>query len=119
MQIKKGRPDLEFLKPLPAVILVGASYWRAVHRYGRRGYRTMLLDAGQMVQNLVIAGAGLGVQTITRLRLSDSSMRELIGCAPDEPLATAESVFAMVAWADRAATPIGVPPGGAAELLPL
>src|SRR5438445_3597149 len=41
MQIKKGRPDLEFLKTLPAVFLVAGGYWRAVYRYGRRGYRTM------------------------------------------------------------------------------
>lgn len=118
LQIKKGRPDLEFLKTLPAVIFVGGSYWPAVYRYGRRGYRTMLLDAGQMVQNLVVAGAGLGVQTITRLRLSDSGMRELIGCTSDEPLGTAESVFAMVAWADRAVAPIEVPSGSITGLLP-
>lgn len=119
LQIKKGRPDLEFLKTLPAVILVAATYWPAIYRRGRRGYRAMLLDAGQMVQNLVAAGAGLGAQTITRLRMNDSTMRELIGCAHDEPLETAESVFAMVAWADRAATPIELPPGSIAELLPL
>ena len=111
LQIKKGRPDLEFLKTLPAVILVGASYWRAVYKYGRRGYRTMLLSAGQMVQNLVAAGAGLGAQTIARLRMNETTMRELIGCPPDEPLATAESVVAMVAWADRANQPIQIPPG--------
>jgi SagB-type dehydrogenase family enzyme len=119
LQIKKGRPDLEFLKTLPAVIFVAGSYWPAVYRFGRRGYRTMLLDAGQMVQNLVIAGAGLGVQTITRLRLSDSNMRELIGCASDEALGTAESVFAMVAWADRAVSPLQLPPRGTAGTLPL
>jgi SagB-type dehydrogenase family enzyme len=118
LQIKKGRPDLEFLKTLPAVILVGASYWRAVYRYGRRGYRTMLLDVGQMVQNLVVAGAGLGAQTITRLRMNDSTLRELIGCPLDEPLATAETVVAMVAWADRAAAPIVVPAGAATGPLP-
>lgn len=119
LQIKKGRPDLEFLKTLPAVIFVAASYWPAIYQHGRRGYRSMLLDVGQMVQNLVIAGAGLGVQTITRLRLNDSTMRELIGCAPDEALATAESVFAMVAWADRAAKPLDLPAGSSSELLPL
>jgi SagB-type dehydrogenase family enzyme len=118
LQIKKGRPDLEFLKTLPAAILVGGSYWRAVHRYGRRGYRTMLLDAGQMVQNLVAAGAGLGMQTITRLRMNDSTLRELIGCPLDEPLGTAESVLAMVVWADRAVSPMVVPKGATAGALP-
>jgi SagB-type dehydrogenase family enzyme len=106
MQIKKGRPDLEFLKTLPAVFLVSAHYWRSIWRYGRRGYRTMLVDAGQAVQNLVTAGAGLGAQTVTRLRMNDYTMRELIGVKLDEPLETAESVLAMVAWADRAPQPI-------------
>ena len=118
LQIKKGRPDLEFLKTVPAVILVGANYWRAVYRYGLRGYRTMLLDVGQMVQNLVAAGAGLGAQTVTRLRMNDTTLRELIGCPFDEPLGTAESVLAMVAWADPAATPMAVPKGASAGTLP-
>jgi SagB-type dehydrogenase family enzyme len=112
MLLKKGRPDLEFLKTLPAAILVSATYCRAVHRHGRRGYRSMLLESGQMVQNLVAAGAGLGAQTVTRLRMNDSTLRELIGCPLDEPLATAESVMAMVAWADRAVAPIALPAAG-------
>jgi SagB-type dehydrogenase family enzyme len=119
MQLKKGRPDLEFLKTVPAVILVAANYWRAVHRFGGRGYRTLLLDVGQMVQNLVVAGAGLGAQTVTRLRMNDSTLRELIGCPLEEPLATAESVLAMVAWADPAVAPIRIPPGTAAEPMPV
>jgi SagB-type dehydrogenase family enzyme len=69
----------------------------------------MLVDAGQMVQNIVSAGAGLGAQTVTRLRMNDYTMRELIGVRMDEPLATAESVLAMVAWADRSTEPIQMP----------
>jgi SagB-type dehydrogenase family enzyme len=118
LQIKKGRPDLEFLKTLPAVILVAGNYWRAVYRYGRRGYRTMLVDAGEMVQNLVAAGAGLGAQTVTRLRMNDTTLRELIGCPFEEPLGTAESVLAMVAWADLAVRPMVVPKGASAGVLP-
>jgi SagB-type dehydrogenase family enzyme len=118
LQIKKGRPDLEFLKTLPAAILVSGCYWRAVYRHGRRGYRTMLVDAGQMVQNLVIAGAGLGAQTVTRLRMNDSTLRELIGIGSAEPLGSAETVLAMVAWADRAVAPLAIPPGTLAARMP-
>jgi SagB-type dehydrogenase family enzyme len=119
MQIKKGRPDLEFLKTLPAVFLVSAHYWRSIWRYGRRAYRTMLVDAGQAVQNLVTAGAGLGAQTVTRLRTNDYTMRELIGVKLDEPLETAESVVAMVAWADKAASPIELPRASGGGTIPL
>ncbi|HEY7115113.1 MAG TPA: SagB family peptide dehydrogenase [Tepidisphaeraceae bacterium] len=118
LQIKRGRPDLEFLKTLPAAILVAANYWKAVYRYRRRAYRAMLIHAGQMVQNVISAGAGLGIQTVTRLRMNDSNMRELIGCPLDEPLATAESVLAMVAWADRAVAPIQIPAGAATVPMP-
>lgn len=118
MQIKKGRPDLEFLKTLPAVFLVSGAYWRAGWRYGLRGYRALLLEVGQTVQNLVVAGAGLGAQTVTRLRMNDSTMRELLGVRLDEPLGAAESVHAMVAWADRAAEPIVVPARAANSGLP-
>src|SRR4051812_15841147 len=86
--MKKGRPDLEFLKTVPAAVLVAANYWKAVYRHGRRGYRSLLLDAGAAVQNLIAAGAGLGFQTVTRLRMHDAHMAELIGCPVDEPLAT-------------------------------
>lgn len=117
LQIKKGRPDLEFLKTLPAAILVAGSYLRSAWRYGRRGYRGMLLEVGQVVQNLFTAGAGLGLQTVTRLRMTDSTMRELIGVPLDEPFETAESVHAMVAWADRAPEPLAIPPGARAPAL--
>jgi SagB-type dehydrogenase family enzyme len=117
--LKKGRPDLEFLKTVPAAVLVAGSYWKAVYAIGRRGYRNMLLDGGEVVQNLIAAGAGLGLQTVTRLRLHDGNMSTLIGCPPDEPLATAESVLAMVAWADPATSPLPIPPGShAPESLP-
>jgi SagB-type dehydrogenase family enzyme len=109
--LKKGRPDLEFLKTVPAAVLVAGNHWKAVYAIGRRGYRNMLLDAGEVVQNLIAAGAGVGLQTVTRLRLHDANMSTLIGCPVDEPLATAESVLALVAWADPAASPAKISPG--------
>src|SRR5205823_1773028 len=39
--------------------------------------------------------------TITRLRMTDSTMSELIGVPPDGEFADEESVQAMVVWADR------------------
>ncbi|MEZ0263924.1 MAG: nitroreductase family protein [Phycisphaerae bacterium] len=120
LQIRKGRPDLEFLKILPAALLVSGCYARSVWRWGRRGYRALLTDVGQMVQNLTLAGAGVGVQTMARLRLNDLTMRDLIGLAPEEPPATAEAVHAMVAWADPATKPIELPPGaGAPAMTPI
>ena len=108
-QIKRGRPDLEFLKTAPAAILVSTIFCRTAWQEGERAYRTALLDAGHLVQNLVTAGSGLGIQTITRLRVHDVSMRELIGLPVDMGFGEAESVQSMVVWADRATNPLAMP----------
>jgi hypothetical protein len=55
LQIKKGRPDLEFLKTVPAVVLVAANYWRAVWRYGRRGYRGEPFQPEKSADLIVVA----------------------------------------------------------------
>ncbi|HZL34687.1 MAG TPA: SagB/ThcOx family dehydrogenase [Tepidisphaeraceae bacterium] len=104
--IKRGRPDLNFLKSVPAALLVSTIFWRSAWRYRARGYRIALLDAGHVIENLVAAGNGLGVQTMTRLQINDSTTRELIGLAPDADFGAAEAVQAMVIWADDATCPL-------------
>jgi SagB-type dehydrogenase family enzyme len=106
-QLKRGRPDLEFVKSAPAALLVSTVYCRASWLSGIRGYRTSLVDAGHLVQNLVTTAGGLGIQTITRLRMTESTMRELIGLPPRDGASPCdygeeESIQAMIVWADRA-----------------
>lgn len=108
-QIKRGRPDLEFLKTAPAALLISTIFCRTTWQEGPRAYRSVLLDAGHLVQNLVTAGSSLGIQTITRLRMQDSTMRELIGLGTDATFGDAEAVQAMVVWADRATNPLAMP----------
>ena len=117
--LKRGRPDLEFLKTVPAALLVSTLFCRSSWRFGRRGYRHALLDAGRLVQNLSAAATGLGVQTLVRLRMNDATTRELIGLGPETEFAEAEAVQAMVVWADHAAHPLGPTPPGHAPLPPL
>jgi len=104
--IKRGRPDLNFLKNVPAALLVSTIFWRSAWRYRQRGYRTALLDAGHLLQNLVTAANGLGIQTMPRLQVNEKTMRELIGIAPGADFGALESVQAMVVWADEARTPM-------------
>lgn len=118
-QIKRGRPDLEFLKTLPAVLLVSTIFARSSWRYARRGYRHALIDAGRLVQNLSIAGTGMGIQTLVRLTTNAKTMNELIGVAPEAPFAQAEAVQGMVIWADPATNPLPAQAGrsaGAAKM---
>jgi SagB-type dehydrogenase family enzyme len=100
-QLKRGRPDLEFLKRAPGALLVTSNYSRAAAAHGRRGYRSVLVDCGKAVQNLVTVASGLGIQTITRLRMTESTTRELIGVPVDGDFSQEESVQSMVVWADR------------------
>lgn len=107
--MKRGRPDLEFLKTAPAALLVSTVYCRSTWRFRRRGYPAALHDTGHLVQNLVTAGNGLGITNLVRLRMNDKSMGELIGVPEHPEFADAEAVQAMVVWAAAAEKPI-VPP---------
>ena len=97
-QIKRGRPDLAFLKSVPAALLVSTIFARSAWKY--RGYRMALADAGHLVTNIVTTANGLGISTMARLQMNDSTMRELIGVPADPDFATLEAVQAMVVWAD-------------------
>ncbi len=103
--LKRGRPDLEILKSMPAVLLVTTVFGRSAWKYGDRAFRHATLDAGHLIQNLVTAGTGLGLQTLVRLALNDHNLSELIGVPADAPLDRAERAQALIAWADPAAHP--------------
>jgi SagB-type dehydrogenase family enzyme len=110
-QIKRGRPDLNFLKSVPAALLVSTIFWRSAWRYRQRGYRMALLDAGHLVQNIVAAANSLGIQTMPRLQNNDNTMRELIGVPSSADFGAAEAVQTMVVWADNASRPAPDVPG--------
>ena len=73
--MKRGRPDLEFLKTVPAALLVSTIYWRSAWRFGK--LRIPLRDARRRPPrgNLTVSGTGLGIQTLTRLQMKESCMR--------------------------------------------
>ena len=105
-RLTRGRPDLAFLKTVPLAMLVSTIFARATWRFGKRGYRHALHDAGYLVQNLVTVATALGVQTMTRLILNDAATRDLIGVPADADFSESEAVQALVVWADRAVRPI-------------
>ena len=107
--LKRGRPDLEPLKTMPAVLLVSSLFWRSAWRYGNRAYRYAALDAGHVVENLVQCASGLGIQTVVRLQLNERNTRELIGCPAGDEFDQCEAVQGMVAWSDKAMKPIEPP----------
>lgn len=56
------QPDL--VAQAAAVVLVSAVFFRSVFKYGERGYRFVLLEAGHVVQNAVLAALGGGLATV-------------------------------------------------------
>jgi SagB-type dehydrogenase family enzyme len=46
------------------LILVAAIFGRARFKYGLRGYRFALLEAGHVAQNLLLAAAALGLAAV-------------------------------------------------------
>lgn len=100
--LRRGRPDLQFLATVPALLLVSTVFCRSSWSQGRRGYRQAVVDCGQVVESIHATAMGLGMSTLTRLRMTDSSMRELIGVPEDADYSHAESVHAMIVWADGA-----------------
>ena len=115
-RLTRGRPDLAFLKTVPAAILVSSIFCRSTWKFGKRGYRNALHDCGYLVQNLVTVATGLGIQTMARLHVNDTATRELIGVAADADFAQAEAVHAMVIWADRATCPMERPASVALQM---
>lgn len=117
--LRKGRPDLEFLRTVPAALMVSTIFCRSAWKFRQRGYRYALQDAGHLVQNLITTANALGIQTTTRLRLNDKSSRELIGVRENAPFGSAEAVQAMVVWADQATAPLEGTRGGGDAAGPL
>src|SRR5437764_4104029 len=97
---------MSLLESVVLSLMVSLIWCRSTWRFGKRGYRHALHDAGYLIQNLVTVGTGLGVQTITRMILNDSATRELIGVPADAEFDQAEGVQALVVWADRAHKPL-------------
>jgi SagB-type dehydrogenase family enzyme len=51
--------DADLLQGAAALVVVTAMFWRTRFKYGVRGYRFALLEAGHVVQNAVLAAAAL------------------------------------------------------------
>jgi SagB-type dehydrogenase family enzyme len=111
--MKRGRPDLEFIKTTPGVLLVSSIFCRSSWRFHDRGYRHALIDTGHMVQNLWNVGLALGIQPLVRLSVHAQTMRELIGVPQDSEFGNAEAVQSMIVWAETASKPMITTAGAA------
>jgi SagB-type dehydrogenase family enzyme len=56
-----GLIDEDMIHGCSAIVLLSAMFWRSRFKYGLRGYRFALLEAGHVGQNILLAAAALGV----------------------------------------------------------
>jgi SagB-type dehydrogenase family enzyme len=61
-----------------AVMLVAAVFGRTRFKYGQRGYRFALLEAGHVVQNVVLAAAALGLPALPLGGFYDAQVDALV-----------------------------------------
>ena len=62
-----------------AFLVVTAVFWRTRFKYGLRGYRFALLEAGHVVQNALLAATALGLASVPLAGFFDARMDALLG----------------------------------------
>jgi SagB-type dehydrogenase family enzyme len=63
-----------------AVLLaITAVFWRSRFKYGLRGYRFALMEAGHVAQNVLLAATALGLGAVPLSGFYDRPMDELLG----------------------------------------
>ena len=80
------REELARLCPYPelfadaaAIVFITAMFWRTRFKYGLRGYRFALLEAGHVGQNLALAATALGLAAVPVGGFYDARLDELLG----------------------------------------
>lgn len=85
VQVVNVATELEATCPFPglladaaAVVFVTAVFWRSRFKYGLRGYRFALLEAGHVIQNVLLTATELGVQALPLGGFYDARVERLL-----------------------------------------
>jgi SagB-type dehydrogenase family enzyme len=77
--LAEGLYAYPFVRDANAIFAVAARFRRTQAKYGPRGYRYVLLEAGHAVQSLCLRAAELGLSTLCIGGFIDSAVNELLG----------------------------------------
>jgi len=75
-------PDLmfqRFLEPASALCLLTAVLPRTLRKYGARGYRYILMEAGHVAQNICLAATEIGLATLCVGGFTDHKLNRRLG----------------------------------------
>lgn len=73
-----------FMKDANLIVAMAAVFLRTQNKYGPRGYRYTLMEAGHVAQNLSLRAIELGLATLCMGGFLDSVLNELLGLQPRE-----------------------------------
>lgn len=73
-----------FMKDANLVFAIAAVFLRIQKKYGPRGYRYTLIEAGHVGQNITLRAIELGMSTLCIGGFLDSALNELLNLAPKE-----------------------------------
>lgn len=71
----------EFLHNSTGMICMTGFFGRTVDKYGSRGYRYVLLEAGHVAQNMLLAGTEKGINMIPIAGINEEEIEKMIGLA--------------------------------------
>ena len=74
--------DQPYVASVPAIVMIAARVALTTEKYGSRGYRYVLIEAGHVGQNLVLSAAGLGVGALPIGGFLDGELAALLGNDP-------------------------------------
>ncbi|NGO07009.1 SagB/ThcOx family dehydrogenase [Streptomyces sp. HC44] len=72
-------PDLDHLREAAAVVLFVGRPWRSMRKYGERGVRFLLLEAGAMAEHLHLSAEALGLGSVACGSLCDDEVHRIAG----------------------------------------
>jgi SagB-type dehydrogenase family enzyme len=68
----------DYARTAAVVVLIAGALQRTKRRYGERGYRYVLLDAGHLTQNLLLSSTALGLAAMTTCGFFDDTAARLL-----------------------------------------
>lgn len=77
-----SRPPLGLRKPPPFALVYAASFERVVPKYRHRGYRTALIEAGAIIQQVDLCAKALGLATVPWAWFDEYELSRLLGLNP-------------------------------------
>jgi SagB-type dehydrogenase family enzyme len=78
-ELRDALVDVAILDQAAALVVVTAMFWRTRFKYGQRGYRFALIEAGHAVQNMALAAAELDLPTLPVGGFYDRRLDRLVG----------------------------------------